>query len=159
MKSYLPAINILRRLYIMILVFSTDSLSPSDCDCPVQCEKIKYGLQLSSAYFPSPHFWDALYKLFNQSDNGTATDVLQEIIRLDFPKNICPIEALLRGKRRQKILPCIRSQFQEFCKHRHDRKYLAKGDGGATTYNLLSGGGDSTQKGYITARVNVSYTC
>lgn len=60
---------------------TTDSLSPSDCDCPVQCEKIKYGLQLSSAYFPSPHFWHALYKLFNESDNGTATDAVQEIIR------------------------------------------------------------------------------
>lgn len=41
---------------------------------------------LSSAYFPSPHFWDALYKFFNKSENGTATDALQEIIRLDFPK-------------------------------------------------------------------------
>ena len=157
MKSYLPAINILRRLYIRILVFSTDSLSPSDCDCPVQCEKIKYGLQLSSAYFPSPHFWDALYKLFNQSDNGTATDVLQEIIRLDFPKNICFIEALLRGKRIQKILPCIRCQLQEFCKHKHHRKYLVKG-GWGSYYLQFTLGGDSAQKGYITARVNVSYT-
>lgn len=60
---------------------TTASLNPSDCDCPVQCEKIKYGLQLSSAYFPSLHFWDALYKLFNGTDNGTATDALQEIIR------------------------------------------------------------------------------
>jgi len=58
-----------------------ERLSPSDCDCPVQCEKIKYGLVLSSAYFPSPHFWDALYKFFNKSENGTATDALQEIIR------------------------------------------------------------------------------
>lgn len=88
-------------------------------------------MQLSSAYFPSLHFWDALYKLFNGSDNGTATDALQEIIRLDFPMKMYTIEVLLRGKRRQKILWCIRSQFQVFCIYRHDRKDLTKGGWGA----------------------------
>ncbi|KAJ7374031.1 amiloride-sensitive sodium channel [Desmophyllum pertusum] len=62
---------------------TTAKLNPSVCDCPVQCEKIKYDLQLSSAYFPSPHFWDTVYQLLNESDktdNLTKSDT-QEIIR------------------------------------------------------------------------------
>lgn len=68
----------------LILFLATDKLNPGECDCPVQCEKIKYGLQLSSAYFPSPHFWDTVYQLLNESENENTSDTLQRIIRLEF---------------------------------------------------------------------------
>lgn len=95
-RSFVQSLGLfLRKVsWSICLFFATDRLSSSDCDCPVQCEKIKYGLQLSSAYFPSPHFWGTLYKLFNESDNGTATDALQKLIRLE----IILLKALLRGK-------------------------------------------------------------
>ncbi|XP_078362062.1 acid-sensing ion channel 3-like isoform X2 [Oculina patagonica] len=67
---------------------TTDKLNPSECNCPVQCEKIKYGLQLSSAYFPSPHFWDTVYQLLNESANETTSDTLQGIIRRLLKLNI-----------------------------------------------------------------------
>ena len=86
-----------------MFIFATDRLSASDCDCPVQCEKIKYGLQLSSAYFPSPHFWGTLYKLFNESNNRAATDTLQELIRLE----VILFKSFVTREMRPKIISCI----------------------------------------------------
>jgi len=61
----------------------TDGLSPSKCDCPVECEKVKYSTILSAAYFPSAHFWNSIYELLNISVNDTKSTKtrLQEAIR------------------------------------------------------------------------------
>lgn len=59
----------------------SEKLSAGECDCPVQCERIKYSLQLSSAYFPSEHFWDTVYQLMNESVNENETDMLNQQIR------------------------------------------------------------------------------
>jgi len=62
---------------------TTDGLSPSKCDCPVECEKVKYSTILSAAYFPSAHFWNSIYELLNISVNDTKSTKsrLQEAIR------------------------------------------------------------------------------
>ena len=57
-----------------------------ECHCPEECEKLKYSSSLSSAYFPSFHFWDTVFQLLNISTTnnteGTKSKV-QESIRLD----------------------------------------------------------------------------
>ena len=58
-----------------------------ECHCPEECEKVRYSSSLSSAYFPSAHFWDTVFQLLNLSttnDTETTKAELQENIRLDF---------------------------------------------------------------------------
>ena len=64
----------------------TDGVNLNECDCPVECEKVQYSTSLSTAYFPSAHFWDTVYQLLNMSFNDTKTTKsdVQEAIRLDF---------------------------------------------------------------------------
>ena len=64
--------------------FLTGLVTSKNCDCPVECEQVLYSSSLSSAFFPSTHYWDSIYQLLNDSFTNktkvTITEV-QEAIR------------------------------------------------------------------------------
>ncbi|XP_067032789.1 acid-sensing ion channel 1-like [Acropora muricata] len=52
-----------------------DKFNPSNCKCPVPCEKITYKVELSMAYAPSDHIWDTILPLYNITPNETSSKV------------------------------------------------------------------------------------
>jgi len=53
----------------------SDKFNPSNCKCPVPCEKITYKVELSMAYAPSDHIWDTILPLYNITPNETSSKV------------------------------------------------------------------------------------
>ncbi|KAM7431426.1 hypothetical protein ABFA07_017989 [Porites harrisoni] len=71
---------------------NTGLVTSKNCDCPVECEQVLYSSSLSSAFFPSTHYWDSIYQLLNDSSTNktkvTITEVQEAIRRRILKVNI-----------------------------------------------------------------------